>query len=261
MKSLNKYKNNSTQINKYKENFSNTEWLGIIIDSNDPLYIGRCKIRIFELFDDIEDELLPWAFPVTSSIFSGGEFKGSGSFHYPKVGSLVRVNFNNGDYYHPEYTTIETHNPKMIEEIKQSYENCHVLFYDEDENVKILYTQNDGLKIYHKESHITIDKNTHITIEHSNSTSKMTWIDGHIKIDAKDDIIEESPYIYLDGTDKVDVGHGADDQAVRCNELIQLLLKLAAAIDAKVPSSPGVNVNLVNQAIMNICSKIVWIAP
>lgn len=260
-KSLETAKQEPTQIGKFQESLLGTSWLGEVVNSEDPLFMGRCKIRVFEKFDELSDELLPWAFPVSSDVFAGGETKGYGSFHYPKKGSFVRVIFNNGDIYSPEYYSVETINGKLQAEIQESYKNCHVVVYDEDEDMHIIYTQEKGLKVYHKGSHLTIDKGKHITLEHDGSPSKLTYIDGHILEEADDDIIEKSKYIYLDGTNKVDVGHQADDQITRCQALIQLLMILAANIDAKIPVTPGLNVNLVSQSITNICSKIGWVAP
>jgi len=142
--SLEQAKKERSQDGKYKENLLGTEWFGIVVSVDNTKYFdGRCKIRIFEKFDDITDEDLPWAFPKQSNIFGGGSGFGCGSFSYPKIGTIVRITFNNGDIYHPEYTFIQNLNNKMIDEIKQSFINCHVLLYDEDSNIKIMYT--DGV--------------------------------------------------------------------------------------------------------------------
>jgi hypothetical protein len=258
-KSLDAAIQNPEQAEKFKEDITATIWLGEVVSNKDPLFMGRCKIKVFEKYDDLPVDIIPWAYPVSSDVFAGGESKGFGSFHTPKLGAIVRVRFNNGDIYSPEYYSIEAINTAMQTEIKDSYDNAHVVVYDEDEDMKVIYTQKDGLKIWHKKSYLTIDKESHITLEHSGGTSKMTYIDGSIKEESNADITEKSPYIYLDG-DKVDVGHGADEAATKCNSLIQLLVQLAAQIDAKVPSSPGVAVQLVNGAMSNICSKIVKIA-
>lgn len=140
--SLERSKASREQQGKYKEILDGTEWLGVIVASDDNKnFDGRCKVRVFEKFDEIADEDLPWCFPVCSNIFSGGSGLGAGSFSYPRIGTLVRVKFNNGDIYHPEYSFIQNLNYQMIEELKQSYINSTVLLYDEDEDIKIMYTQ------------------------------------------------------------------------------------------------------------------------
>lgn len=140
--SLERAKEDRSQHGKYKESLSDTEWFGeIVLVDDDTNFDGRCKIRVFEKFDNIPDEYLPWAYPVSSSVFGGGPLKGSGSFSYPKKGSIVRVVFNNGDIYHPEYISVQNLNENMVSEIKQSYVNSQVIVYDQDENIKIMYTQ------------------------------------------------------------------------------------------------------------------------
>ena len=49
--------------NKFQEELVGTEWMGIIVNTSDELFMGRCKVRVFEKFDEISDEDLPWAFP------------------------------------------------------------------------------------------------------------------------------------------------------------------------------------------------------
>lgn len=247
------------QYDLFQELLDNKEWLGIIVSSDDPLFMGRAKIRIYEKFDTLEDQDLPWAFPASSPDYAGGQSKGYGSFSYPKKDTLVRVRFNK-EQYHPEYDVVENINENMQAEIKQSYKNCQVLRWDEDENMHIFYTQEKGIMIWLKESYVNIDKNLHITIMHAGSPSKQTFIDGHINMEANTDIIEKSPYIYLNGSDRVDVGTGADENAVRCGPLMQLLAQMAAAIDAKT-GAPSTCTAQVQTAKSGICSSIVYIAP
>jgi hypothetical protein len=124
--------------------------LGEVIDAKDPLIMGRCKVKIFDLFDYYPDELLPWAFPANSEVFGGGANKGSGSFHYPKVGSFVRVKFNNGDYYHPEYYAIETLNKKGISVIITSFTNSPKIFLLSDGRTQE-EVMREAMEIYNKE--------------------------------------------------------------------------------------------------------------
>jgi hypothetical protein len=53
-------------------------WHGVVEDNNDPLYLGRCKVRVFGFHSDNKQELptdgLPWAYPMqplTSAALSG----------------------------------------------------------------------------------------------------------------------------------------------------------------------------------------------
>ena len=44
---------------------------------------------------------LPWARP--HQLMYGGSNSGSGKFEIPKLGSIVRITFDNGNYYQPVY--------------------------------------------------------------------------------------------------------------------------------------------------------------
>jgi hypothetical protein len=246
--------------NKFEEQLLGTDWLGIIVDSKDELFMGRCKIRVFEKYDTLADDELPWAFPIHSNVFSKStEDGGYGSFSYPKVGTLVRVHFQNGDIYSPEYTAIQNINEKMQTEISSSYVNCQVVTYDEDEDMKIIYTQDGGLLMWHKESYMRIDKTKHITINHSGGTSIQTFIDGNVTITTAATIIEKSPMIHLDSPD-TRLGPGSFQSATRCESLMDLLMNLAKMIDEKIPKTGTLAQNLVKANKTLICSSTVDIA-
>ena len=69
-------------------NTLNNEYIGIVIYNKDPLFSGRCKIRVFGVMDNIKDEYIPWSTPINSNIFSSN---GGGSISIPKIGSYARV--------------------------------------------------------------------------------------------------------------------------------------------------------------------------
>lgn len=218
------------QEDLYTEDMKSNDWLGIIVNNEDPLFMGRCKVKVFEKFDNIPDEDLPWAFPQQSTIFAGNG--GGGSFSTPKINTLVRIKFQNGDWVSPEYNVIENLNEKMISEIKDSYVNAHVLVFDEEENLKIIYTKSKGLFIQVKDSYINIDNNTNITEKSSNH--------------------------YVDAS-KVKVGTNASHPDTKCDKLFELLDKMAQAIDKKygVPSTCSA---FVKSAKASTCSEVVSIA-
>jgi hypothetical protein len=213
------------------ENLKDSTWLGIVVNNEDPLFLGRAKIKIFEKFDEIPDENLPWAFPNQSTVFAGKN--GYGSFSYPKKNTLVHVRFENGDFYFPIYTVIENINKKMQEEVKESYENAQVLVYDEDEDLKIIYTKNQGLMIWYAGSFVNITP-------------------------SGADIIEKSPHHYINCPD-VQVGVDASHPDTRCDILMDLLDRMAQAIDKKygVPSACTADVKASKS---QVCSDIVQIA-
>jgi len=44
------------QLNK---DFSKLNYIGKVIYNKDPDYTGRCKVRVFGLMDELEDNLVP----------------------------------------------------------------------------------------------------------------------------------------------------------------------------------------------------------
>lgn len=272
---INRIANNiPEQKELFKENLNNLDWLGIVLDNNDPLFLGRCKIKVFEKYDNIPVELIPWSFPAKSNFFAGGESGGYGSFSYPKLNHFVRVRFNNGDKHHPEYYVIENINKKMQGEIKDSYVNCQVVVYDEDEDLKIIYTQKNGLMMWHKESFFNIDAKTNIHIVHAGKPSEMHFVDDKITIksdteilsetknnyrNASSEIIDKTMYHYLNSP-LVHVGTNAVFSATKCEMIMTLLTTMAAMIDSKIPVTPGVATGAVSSAMAGICSTTVKIA-
>ena len=169
------------------------EFIGKVVDNNDPEFAGRCRVRVISQFDGTVDETddgafsipdadIPWANPRGGNVFAGGESKGYGSLSVPKIGTLVKVIFSSGNLYAPEYTCIQDVNKKVIDEIKDSYQNATVLFLDEDEQAKLVYTQAKGFEFFHKDSHIVINPDSSITIEHKDTKSIIELVGTTINI-------------------------------------------------------------------------------
>lgn len=167
-------------------------YIGVVEDNDDPLYKGRVKIRVFGKFDQkvdndpnkdfvIPTDCLPWARP---DLKDSGGIGGSGSFSIPKLGSVLSVYFSENNIYAPMYTGYITLSEDVIDEVKQSYKNSHVLLYDtcfgdkkdgdvysntrDGEHIKIYFTEKDGLMIDYKtkqhNSTINIDNKNNINI-------------------------------------------------------------------------------------------------
>jgi len=173
-----------------RRNLKDSEYLGVVVDPDDPLKKGRCKIRVFEAFEGMDDDDLPWAMPRERHIFAGGKSKGAGNTSYPKKETIVKVKFNNGQLYSPEYWGIETPNLKMTDLIKddKDYVNHHVLCFDEDERLSVHYTPEQGFWIYHKGSLINIDKKRDIHIVRDETLSEIHWVKDVITIETKKNI-------------------------------------------------------------------------
>jgi len=83
----------------------NKDYIGTVIYNEDPTFAGRCKVKVFGLFDDLSDDNIPWFVPSTTTIYSsegGGNisiigrdaFRGCSSLASIQVPSSV---FNIGD--------------------------------------------------------------------------------------------------------------------------------------------------------------------
>jgi len=225
------------------------DWIGEVVDNNDPETQFRCKIKVYGLFDDLKTEDIPWAFPINRKIFASKKNGGYGDGSVPKIGTLVKVRFNNGDIYSPEYYSIQNINPTLQSEIENDYQGTHVIAYDEDEEFKIIYQPGNGIKIHLKDSHITINPDKSITIEHSSSESIIELVGdtcnivtkSTVDITANSEITATAPVCTINGTQKTQLGPIGNFSAVGAEPLWTFLKALAAAVDAKWPPSPGVN--------------------
>jgi len=186
-----------------------TQWVGIIEDNVDPLFEGRCKIRVLGKFDIrlnnnkendyiIPTNSLPWA--RQTSYTTGGSETGSGSFDVPKLGSKVKVTFDSGNIYSPLYHENLYSSDELKKEIENSYENAHVLLYDtafglknnnneisnerEGEGIKIFFTEEKGLVIDYAttegSSVINIKNDNSIEVTNANGDSIIMSNDGNI---------------------------------------------------------------------------------
>lgn len=230
-------------------NAEKTHYLGVVVDNADPEYKGRAKIRVFGVFDDIPDEDLPWAHQRFDMSF--GADGGSGRISVPKIGAIVHVQFNNNNYYSPEYKAIQELSKDLIEELRTSYSGAHSLIYDGIERLKIFYTENKGLVLDLKDSQIIIRNDNSILIKHVDSSSmielkggKITiYADQEIENTAETRIKHSSNEVWCDGK-TTNLGHSPLFSAVCAEPLWDFLKKLAVAIDAKYPPTPGVNTTL-----------------
>ena len=227
-----------------------SHYLGVVVDNKDPEFKGRAKIRVFGVFDpDILDEDLPWAHQRFEQSYGLGG--GSGRMSVPKLGSVVHVQFNNGNYYSPEYKAVQELAPDLIEEISASYDGAHSIIYDGIERLKMYYTVEKGLVIDLKESKIIIRNDNSILITHADDTSsielkggKITkYADQEIENTAITRIKHSSEEVWMDGK-TTNLGHSPLFSAVCAEPLWDFLKKLAISIDSKLPATPGVNSTL-----------------
>lgn len=236
----------------FDKDLNDKDWIGVVINNKDTTFSGRCQIRVFRLMDEIPDDDLPWAVPINSTVFAGD---GGGNLSIPKIGQLVRIQFNNGDIYAPEYTTIQNIDPNLIEQIKDDYEGTHVIAFDPEEGLNILYQRNLGIQIFYRDSFIQISPDSMITIQHANQDSIIQLEGDKCNITTKNEInitagarVEVvADEVKVAGNQTTKVGPGPYYNAVLSEPLFGLLSTLAASIDSKMPATPGVNKSIVDQ--------------
>lgn len=111
--SLNTVVSQQTQAPDYYE--------GQVVDNNDPKKQLRIRVRIPLVYDG-EIETLPWVTPKLNSPYGQGD--NYGSVHIPKVGSRVKVSFQNGDPHYPVYEgDSSSANIKISKEFESNYPN------------------------------------------------------------------------------------------------------------------------------------------
>ena len=230
------------------------KYLGVVEDVDDPLKLGRAKVRVEWLFGkEMPVEDLPWARPQYAMFFGQDGFCGQVSV--PKVGAIVGVTFYNGDIYAPVYNGIIEYADDVLEQLQKEYFGTHIIGFDGDEDLKMYYTQGKGLTFYLKGSRVNISNDKSVTIEHADTSSiielrggtiTMTT-DSQINLTAGTRIKQSSSEVWADGK-ATRIGHEPQYAAVLGEPLFALLKGLAENIDAKMYPSPGVNAALVEQA-------------
>jgi hypothetical protein len=232
-----------------KSNAEIAHYLGVVVDNKDPEFRGRAKIKVFGAFDEVAEADLPWAYQRFDTSF--GLNGGSGRMSVPKLGSVVHVQFNNGNFYAPEYKAVQELSPDLKDEISKSYDGAHSLIYDGIERLKMFYTVEKGLVIDLKDSRIIISNDNSILISHADdSTSielkggKITkYADQEIENIAITRIKSTSEEVWVDGK-TTNLGHSPLFSVPCAEPLWDFLKKLSMAVDAKMPATPGVNTSL-----------------
>lgn len=225
------------------------DYIGRVVVNDDPTFSGRCKIRVFGIFDDFDDEMIPWFSPQTSSIFSSEN--GSGSISVPKINTIVRVRFPFGDIYSGEYSYIQNIDPALIDEIKDDYKNTHVLLYDSEKDLIVIYQPMTGFKIWLAGSMIKVDSDGSIQLLHRNNSNAIevndrdinivtvkedgSNLNGKINIAAGATVEVTAPTVNINSS-SISLGKDATSKAVKGEALINVLQQIAIELNTKLPS-------------------------
>lgn len=140
-------KESNNQHEKFYGNYR-----GIVVDNNDELKNGRCKINVFGVYDELRESDLPWA--TFADPFMGG-LQGYGSSLIPEVDTHVWVFFEGGDVRFPVYfagapAMNGEDNPDLPEESATDYPDNKVIRLKSGFTVEMNQKEgNETLRIFH----------------------------------------------------------------------------------------------------------------
>jgi len=170
-------------IDRTSEEIYGEKYIGKVIDNNDPEKLGRCRIRVYGVYNDsIGDGDIPWAKPEFG--FIGSEL---GSFIVPPVDALVYVRFSNGDIYNPLYSGKAISANKLPSDKDTDYPNT-LVFFELDNGDKFTINRNDGKTIYEQRHgiKITMDTDGSFTLEHDKGSIFEVDSDGNVVLKTGD---------------------------------------------------------------------------
>ena len=216
------------------DNLVGTQWMGIVEDNADPLFEGRCKVRVHGKLDGREDptnpdsaytlptDKLPWARPGNNS--TAGSATGGGMFSAPKIDSIVHITFDNGDLYSPVYFYNVYPSDELKAEIEPSYTNAHSIIYDTttEGGIKIYFTEEKGLMMDYKETQINILPDNSIIITNPNGDEIELVNDGNMNITTSAKVTVKAPEVIIDAAQKIELGKGATEDVILGNKFMTL---------------------------------------
>jgi hypothetical protein len=133
---------------------ANKTYVGVVEDNQDPKKMGRVKVRVMNVFDEIDVEDIPWAMPWKD--LNGNEF------NIPDKGKVVMVVFDQGNQDSPEFIYADHYNINLEKKLASLSDSDYIsmksVLYDH--KTQIYVNDSEGLKIDHKYNNINITENT-----------------------------------------------------------------------------------------------------
>ena len=133
---------------------ANKTYIGVVEDNDDPKKIGRLKIRVMDVFDEMSVEDIPWASPWK-------DLNGN-TFNVPEKGKVLVVLFDQGDTYKPEFIFADHYNANLEKKLESisgdNYKSMKSLIFDH--KTQIYVNDEEGVKIDHKYNNVNITENT-----------------------------------------------------------------------------------------------------
>jgi hypothetical protein len=155
---------------------SGKTYVGIVEDNLDPKKIGRIKVRVMNVFDEIPLDEIPWAMPWKD--LNGNQFI------IPDIGKVVMVVFDQGSIKSPEYIYADNYNINLENKLAKlsdsDYTSMKSLLFDH--KTQIYVNDSEGLKIDYKYNNLNIkedsinlnlkDNNTILNLGDSNASQQ-----------------------------------------------------------------------------------------
>lgn len=150
-------------INTFTDGVQQKTYTGIVEDNNDPDKLGRCRIRVYSVFGEIDKKNLPWAVPKKTFIGST-----VGNFVVPKIGTLVDIEFRDGVVYNPEYSLKTFNKNQLPDERLQDYPDTMVLWSSDDGDYVTLNRKTKQYQFRHASGLLfNIDKKGNVTLDNT----------------------------------------------------------------------------------------------
>ena len=151
-----------------REKLSDSTFMGVVINNEDPLKLGRCKVKVFQVFDRLADEDVPWATPWK-------DLNGN-AFTVPDVGKHVLVVFDQGNKYSPEYIYAQNFNVNLERKLQglsgEAYTSMRALIFDH--STQVYSNSADGLVLDHEYSNIRLRDTGNINVNLRDNSAQLT---------------------------------------------------------------------------------------
>jgi len=224
----------------FKDITLGTIWVGEVINTGDPLQLGRVKIKVFGKYDELEADVIPWAIPYNQL--------SSGTVYIPKVGEICNVFFENGDENIPFFMGISKTNDDLLGEYAEDYPKVWSIVYDkkagedatgevsDERTLEIFYTETQGLIIRKNASFIQFkNEDESIFIKNGKTEDVIHINDDGISLGSEG--ISEEPAVL--GDKNVIALEALSKQLKTLNDAVNKFATINQPIAAGVPFTAG----------------------
>jgi hypothetical protein len=133
---------------------ANKTYVGVVEDNYDPKRLGRVKVRVLDVFDNLKVEDIPFA--------TAWKDLNGNVVNIPEKGKVLLVVFDQGDEYKPEFISADHYNVNLEKKLtslsNSDYISMKSLLFDHKTQVYV--NDKEGLKLDHKYNNVNITENT-----------------------------------------------------------------------------------------------------